>query len=93
MSHTGLGWKPPISGSRQRGTIRNERVFAISTSSFGLQEGLLSGDVDVQLRRVVVEQGLRRHNLPLVTFECGLENIEVNVTPFEDALDVGLKAT
>ncbi len=35
-----------------------------------------------------MEQGFRRPNLPLVTFECGLENVEVGVTPFEDARDV-----
>jgi hypothetical protein len=35
-----------------------------------------------------VEQGFCRPNLPLIAFECGLENIEVRVTPFEDALDV-----
>ncbi len=41
-----------------------------------------------------MEQGFRRPNLPLVTRESGLENVEVSVAPFEDALDVfvGLRA-
>jgi len=46
------------------------------------------GDVDVQLGVVVVEQGFCRPNFPLVARECGLENVEVGVTSFEDTLDV-----
>jgi len=58
------------------------RVLLVSNGLFGV------GDVDVQLSVVVVEQGFRRPNLPLIAFECGLENVEVGVTPFEDARDV-----
>ncbi len=58
------------------------RVLFVSNSLFGV------GDGDVQLGVVVVEQGFRSPNLPLVACECGLENVEVSVTPFENALDV-----
>ena len=42
----------------------------------------------MQLSVAVVEQGFRRPNIPLVTRERSLKNIEVSVTPFKDALDV-----
>lgn len=36
----------------------------------------------------VVEQGFYRSNLPLVTRECGLENVAVDIVTFEGAFDV-----
>jgi hypothetical protein len=42
----------------------------------------------MQLGAVVVEQGFCRPDLPLIARERSLENVEVSVTPFENALDV-----
>ena len=63
-------------------TDNRPRVLLVTNGLFGV------GDVDVQLGVVVVEQGFSRPNLSLVAFECNLENVEVSVVTFEDALEM-----